>query len=156
MLDIVHPRTFEFFRTEGRLGGDAQLMRYPFRVIEAGYEGYNILQIDTDKFLALAKTEGAYSPEKLATGGYSRAYVGASHDEVKAQIPREIFPVRLVEEGYQGYDILQIGANKFLALEQSDGPYSHEKFAAGGYERAHVANSIKKVKKAIELARSRR
>ena len=92
----------------------------------------------------------------MATGGYSRAYVGASHDEVKAQIPREIFLARLVEEGYQGYDILQIGANKFLALEQSDGPYSPEKFAAGGYERAHVANSIKKVKKAIELARSRR
>ena len=156
MLDIVHPRAFEFFRTEARLGGDAQLMRYPFRVIEAGYEGYNILQIDTDKFLALAKTEGAYSPEKLVTGGYSRAYVGASHDEVKARIPREIFPVRLVEEGYQGYDILQIGGNKFLALLQSDGPYSPEKFAAGDYERAHVAASIKKVKKAIELARSRR
>ena len=58
MLDIVHPRAFEFFRTEARLGGDAQLMLYPFRVIEAGYEGYNIFQIDTDKFLALAKSRG--------------------------------------------------------------------------------------------------
>ena len=48
------------------------------------------------------------------------------------------------------------GVNKFLALLQSDGPYSPEKLAAGGYERAHVAASIKKVKKAIELARSRR
>jgi hypothetical protein len=89
MLDIVHPRAFEDFRTEARLGGDAQLMRYPYRVIEAGYEGYDILQIDTDKFLALAKTEGAYSPEKLAGGGYSRAYVGGSPDEVKARIPGE-------------------------------------------------------------------
>ena len=33
-------------------------MLYPFRVIEADYEGYNILQIDTDKFLALAKSRG--------------------------------------------------------------------------------------------------
>ena len=156
MLDVVHPRAFEFFRTEARLGDDAQLMLYPFQVIEADYEGYNIFQIDTDKFLALAKSEGTYSPEKLAAGAYSRAYVGASHDEVKAWIPREIFPVRLVEEGYHGYEILQIGVKKFLALLQSDGAYSPEKFAAGGYERAHVANSIKKVKKAIELARSRK
>jgi hypothetical protein len=154
MLDIVHPRAFEFFRTDARLGGDAQLMLYPFRVIEAGYEGHHILQIDTDKFLALAKSEGPYSPEKLATGAYSRAYVGASCEEVKAQIPREIFPVRLVEEGYQGYNILQIGVNKFLALLKSDGDYSPEKLDAGGYERAHVATSIKKVKRAIDLART--
>ena len=155
MLDIVHPRAFEFFRTEARLGGGAQLLLYPFRVIEAGYEGYNILQIDNDKFLALAKSEGPYSPEKLAAGGYSRAYVGASRDEVKARIPRETFPVKLVEEGYQGYDILHIGVNKYLALLQSDGAYSPEKLAAGGYEHAHLAASIKKIKRAIELARLR-
>jgi hypothetical protein len=152
MLDIVHPRAFEFFRTEARLGDDAQLMLYPFRVIEASYEGYNILQIDTDRFLALAKSEGAYSPEKLAAGGYSRAYLGASRDEVKAQIPGEVFPVRLIEEGYQGYNILHIGVDKFLALLQRDGVYSPEKLAAGGYERAHVAGSLKKVKRAIKLA----
>ena len=58
MLDIVHPRAFECFRTEASVGGDAQLQLYPFRVIEAGYEGHDILQIDTDTFLALAKTEG--------------------------------------------------------------------------------------------------
>jgi len=152
MLDIVHPRAFECFRTEAGVGGDAQLLLYPFQVIEAAYEGHDILQIDTDTFLALAKTEGPYSPEKLMAGGYSRAYVGASRDEVKARIPREIFPVSLVEEGYEGYDILQIGVNKFIALLQSDGPYSPEKFAAGGYERAHVAPSINKVKRAIKLA----
>ena len=155
MLDIVHPRAFEYFRGEAWLGGGASLMRYPFRVIEAGYEGYNILQIDTDKFLALAKTEGPYSPEKLAAGVYSLAYVGASCDEVKARIPREIFPVRLVEEGYEGYDILQIGVNKFIAILQSDGAYSPEKLAAGGYERACVAASINKVKRAIKLARTK-
>ena len=90
MLDIVHPRAFECFRTEASVGGDAQLQLYPFRVIEAGYEGHDILQIDTDTFLALAKTEGMLS-EKLVAGGYSRAYVGASSDEVKARIPSEMF-----------------------------------------------------------------
>ncbi len=153
MLDIVHPRAFECFRTEASVGGDVRLLLYPFRMIEAGYEGHDIVQIDTDTFLALAKTEGPYSPEKLVAGGYSRAYVGASVDEVKTRIPHEMFRVTLVEEGYDGYDILQIGVNKFIALLQSDGPYSPEKFAAGGYERAHTAASINKVKRAIELAR---
>jgi len=154
MLDIVHPRAFECFRTEASVGAAAPLLLYPFRVIEPGYEGHDILQIDTGMFLALAKTEGPYSPEKLVAGGYSRAYVGASSDEVKARIPREIFPVRLVEKDYDGYDILQIGVNKFIALLQSDGPYSPEKFTVGGYERAHVAASINKVKRSIKLARA--
>jgi SAM-dependent methyltransferase len=153
MLDIVHPRAFESFRTGATLGGDAQLMLYPFRVVEAGYEGYDILQIDTDKFLALARSEGAYSPEKLAAGGYSRFCVGASRDEVKASIPLEIFPVKLVEEGHQGYNIWQIGVNKFLAILQSDGAYVPARLAAGGYQQSHVAASINKVKRAIKLAR---
>src|SRR5437667_9076871 len=140
-LDIVHPKAFEFFRGEASLGDSAQLKLYPFRLIEEGYEGYNILQIDVDRFLSLAQREGAYSPEKLAAGGYEQAYVGGSAEEVKARIPRA-FPVKLIEEGYEGYNILQIDVDKFLALAQSEGVYSPEKLAAGGYKQAYVAGSV--------------
>ena len=138
-------------------------MLYPFRLVEEGYEGYNILQIDVDKFLAIAQSEGAYSPEKLAAGGYTRAYVAASAEEAKGKIPRavqatgkiarEVFTVRLVEEGYRGFDILQIGVDEFLALAQNEGAYSREKLAAGGYERAYVAPSAKEAKRRVKYAR---
>jgi FkbM family methyltransferase len=150
-LDIVHPRAFELFRSEARLGGTAPLKLYPLRLVEEGYEGFNILQIDVDKFLALAQSEGSYSPEKLADGGYERAYVADSVEKVKAKIP--VFPVRLVEEGYRGYNILHIGPDRFLALAQSEGAYSREKLAAGGYERAYVAVSAKEAKRSVKHLR---
>jgi FkbM family methyltransferase len=148
MLDIVHPRAFELFRTEVTAGRDATLNLYPFRLIEDGYEGFNILQIDVNRFLALSQSEGAYSPEKLAAGGYEHAYVADSVEDVKAKIP--VFAVRLVEEGYRGYNILQIGPDRFLALAQSEGAYSREKLAAGGYERAYVAVSAKEAKRSVK------
>jgi SAM-dependent methyltransferase len=154
VLDIVHPRAFEVFRTESRPDGNTTLAFYPFRLVEEGFEGFNILQIDVNKFLALAQSEGAYSPEKLTAGGYNRAYVGDSIEEAKSKIPREVFPLRLLEEGYRGYNILHIGPNKFLALAQSEGVYSPEKLASGSYERAFVAASAKEAKRAVKRANS--
>jgi hypothetical protein len=150
VLDIVHPRAFEQFRAEITGHRDEQLAFYPFRLIEEAHEGFNILQIDVDKFLALAQDEGAYSPAKLAAGGYRRAYIGASADEAKAKISREEVSIKVVEEGYRGHNIVQIGLNKFLALPQSEGAFSPEKFAAGGYERARLAPSAKEAKRAIK------
>jgi hypothetical protein len=150
ILDIVHPRAFERFRSEIRPAKDLALGLFPFRLIEEGCEGFNILQIDVNEFLALAQDEGAYSPAKFAAGVYRRAYVGASADEAKAKIPRELVSVTVVEEGYRGHNIFQIGRNEFLALPQSEGPYSPEKYAAGGYERAHLASSVKEAKRAVK------
>jgi hypothetical protein len=155
VLDVVHPRAFEVFRTQSRLGGNASLALYPYRLVEEGYAGFNILQIDVNKFLALAQSEGAYSPEKLAARGYDRAYVGDTIEEAKSKIPREVFPLRLLEEGYRGYNILHIGPNKFLALAQSEGAYSPEKLAAGSYDRSFVAASAKEAKRAVKRAHSR-
>jgi hypothetical protein len=154
VLDIVHPRAFEVFRTEAR-PSETQLKLYPFRLVEAGFEGHNILQIDVDKFLAIAKSEGPYSPEKLLAGGYRRAYVAASPEEAKAMIPHEVFHVTLVEEGYRGYNILHIGVDKFLALAQREGAYVPEKLAAGGYAQAHVASSPKEAKRAVKRGLSK-
>jgi hypothetical protein len=181
-LDIVHPRAFEQFRAEVRGHTDEQLKLFPFRLVEEAHEGFNILQIDLDKFLALAQDEGAYSPEKFAAGGYQRAYIASSADQAKAKIsharlaasakeakraaksaaaaagepaakaPSVEFAVIVVEEGYRGFNILQIGPGKFLALGQREGAYSPEKFAAGGYEDAHVAPSVKDARREVRLA----
>jgi len=158
VLDIIHPRAFEFVQADAKPGRDMRLVLYPFRLVEEGYDGYNILQIDTDKFLALAQSEGAYSPDKLTAGGYTRAFLGASVDEAKAKIPREVFSVTLVEEGYRGYNILQVGANRFVALPQSDGEFSQAKLAAGGYANVYSGPSAKLAKRAVKealLARKR-
>jgi len=181
-VDVVHPRAFESLRGEGPDGSGSELKFYPFRLVEKGHCGYNILQIGVDKFLALAQSEGAYSPEKLLSGGYTFAYVAASVDEVKGKIAYEIestetkrgksnpardvpskpkdarqeqlkrnlrwemFPARLLEQGYKGFNILQIGVNEFLALAQAEGAYSAEKLANGKYKRAYVASSTKEAK----------
>lgn len=121
----------------------------PVRLIEAGYHKFNILQIGPGKFLALAQSEGEFSPEKFAAGGYKQAYVGSSVEEVKAKIDSEEQGVRLIEEGYRGFNILQIGPHRFLALAQSDGSYSAEKLAAGGYKEAYVGSSVEEVKAKI-------
>jgi SAM-dependent methyltransferase len=181
-LDVVHPRAFEALRSEITRGGTADLTLYPFSLAEEGYRGHNILQIDVDKFLALAQSEGAYSAEKLTAGGYAQAYIAPSLDEVKKLIPsvreesggsskpkaaqkerrpskaeerkqrlaREAFPVRLLEEGYRGFNILQISGTEFLALGQSEGRYSPEKLEAGAYKRAYLAASLEDAKRNIK------
>lgn len=174
-VDIVHPRAFELVRSQLASGGAPTFLFYPFALVEEGYEGHNILQIDVDKFLALAQSEGAYSPSRLATGGYRSAVVAPSVEAVKQKIARAdqtkmprretqkrrdpaltrlVFPVRLVEEGYKGFNILQIDANEFLALAQSEGAYSPEKLAAGGYQQAYIAASPKEAKRLIKQARA--
>jgi SAM-dependent methyltransferase len=161
VLDIVHPRAFEQFRAEVTGHTNEQLRLFPFRLIEEAHQGFNILQIDVDKFLALAQDEGAYSPAKLAAGGYRRAYIGASADEAKAKITRARrasapsageATAMSVEMGYRGFNILQIAPDKFLALAQSEGAYSPEKLAAGGYHHAYVAPSVKEARRAVRLA----
>ena len=150
MLDIVHPRAFECFRTEASVGGDAQLQLYPFRVIEAGYEGHDILQIDTDTFLA-REDRGPMLSEKLVAAA-TRAYVGASSDEVKARIPSEMFPVSLVEEGYEGAYLAHRREQVHRAL-QRDGPYS-PRSSLPADTSARMSLLINKVKRAIKLARA--
>jgi hypothetical protein len=165
-LDIVHPRVFESFRDDTRRIDAVGLMLYPYQLVEEDYRGYNILQIGVHKFLALAQSEGAYSPQKLAAGGYRFAYVAGSVREVKARIPLaispgsaedvfpirlgDVFPPRLVEAGYRGFDILQIGPNEFLALAQGEGPYSPKRLAAGDYKRACVAASLEEAKRKVK------
>jgi SAM-dependent methyltransferase len=56
------------------------------------------------------------------------------------------YPVSLVEEGYLGFNILEIGSNAFLALRQSEGPYYPEKLHSGGYQHAYQGDSITLVK----------
>lgn len=108
-LDVVHPRTFESVRITaehalGIIGASAREVQliaaslstvaraaeisttFEIRLIEEGYKGFNILQIEPDRFLALGQSEGAYSPDKLADGTYKLAYVGTSIDGVKEQI----------------------------------------------------------------------
>jgi SAM-dependent methyltransferase len=72
-VDIIHPRAFEAFRGEAPHESGSTLMLYPYRLVEEGYRGYNILQIDVDKFLALGQGEGGYSPQKLVASGYKFA-----------------------------------------------------------------------------------
>lgn len=183
-LDIVHPRAIELLRGDHHDEGASDLMFYPFRLVEEGYHGYNILQIGTDKFLALGQGEGAYSPEKLLSGGYTMASIAASIEEAKGRIALgieragpardkvkpartarlklqeageeerlkrklrwEMFPARLVQEGYKGFNILQIGVDEFLALAQAEGAYSAEKLATGAYKRAYVASSPKEARR---------
>lgn len=119
------------------------------KVIEEGYKAYNILELGPGKFLALAQSEGAFSPEKLAAGDYKHAFTGISAADVKAKIPDDDQPMKVVEEGYRRFNILQIGADKFLALPQSEGPFSPEKFAAGSYRQAFTGNSVAEVKAKI-------
>jgi len=201
-VDIIHPRAFEAFRGEERHESGSTLMLYPYRLVEEGYRGYNILQIDVDKFLALGQSEGGYSPQKLVASGYKFAYVGTSIEGAKGKIPttavakseaatsepengkggkdkakaskakprpdgrseakntgkqqakrklaRDMFSVRLIEEGYNGFNILQIAADEFLALAQAEGAYSAEKLAAGAYKRAYVASSAKEARRIVK------
>lgn len=84
-FDIVHPRCYESYRKESDAAVAEELF-YPFRLVEEGFRGCNILQIGTSKYLGLGQREGAYSPEKLLAGGYKEAYVGGSIEEVKVKI----------------------------------------------------------------------
>jgi hypothetical protein len=52
-----------------------------------------------------------------------------------------------VQEGYKGFNILQIDVDEFLALAQAEGAYSAEKLATGAYKRAYVASSAKEAKR---------
>jgi SAM-dependent methyltransferase len=149
-LDMVHPLAFQLWRSEASIG-PATLKLFPFELIEEGYKEYNILKVDVDKFLALAHSEGPYSPEKLAAGGYKHAYVAGSAEEVKALIPRPAFVTKLVEEGYKGYNILQIEVDKFLAVAQAEGAFSPEKLAAGAYRHALVGQSVDQLKRRIRV-----
>jgi hypothetical protein len=61
-----------------------------------------------------------------------------------------MFSVRLIEEGYKGFNILQIAADEFLALAQAEGAYSVDKLAAGAYKRAYVASSAKAARRMVK------
>src|SRR5258708_4189257 len=115
-------------------------------LVEEGFKGFNILQVGPDRFLGLSQSEGIYFPEKLAAGAYKKAYLGATIADVKAQISSaDIFQATLVQEGFNGFNILQIGPDRFLALGQSEGIYFPEKLAAGGYMQAYIGSSIEDV-----------
>jgi hypothetical protein len=169
----------------------------PVLVVE-GYRGFNILQVAQHEFVALSQDEGAYFPQKLASGGYKRVYVGHSLEAVKAEVAAETltrtleeimnifanaaagrfsrgallqaawalrgkwvswklvratkrakrpeYPVKLVEEDYLGFNILQIGPQTFVALGQGEGEFSRKKLDSGRYELAFVAGSVEEAK----------
>lgn len=144
-LDIVHPRAFEHFRR----GSLDPLGFFPYELVEEGYDGYNILHVGPETFLALAQSEGGYSPRKLAAGGYDDLYIAASAEEVKDKIPLRGFPPRPIEEGYRGYNLLQIGPRAFIALAQSEGSFSMRRLVEAGYKNFYVATSAEEVKAKI-------
>ena len=89
--------------------------------------------------------------DKLARDRQPKAAKSAEQEE-KRRLSREIFPVRLLEEDYKGFNILQIGVDEFLALGQAEGAYSPEKLANGAYKRAYVAASAKEAKRRVKSA----
>src|SRR5437899_1103235 len=61
----------------------------------------------------------------------------------------EIPTVRLIEEGYKGFNILKFGPDKFIALAQGEGEFLPGKLAAGGYQQVYVGGSADEVKAKI-------
>lgn len=155
---------------------------YVTEVVKHNYLGYNILRIGPKEFLALGQSEGEYLPEKLAAGGYKKAFVAPTLAGVKAEAaaesvidllefflsgPRAVlaamrklryrrrqagdqrFPATLVEADFFGFNILRIGPDEFLALDQSEGEFFPSKLAGGGYKRAYVGASLEAVKNQV-------
>jgi len=135
-------------------------------LVEEGYQGYNIIRAG-DRFCAVLQADGAFSLEKFRAGGYTNAVEGNSLEELKRRIdavetapatppvtPPATPPVTppapvLVEEGYQGYNIIRAG-DEFCAILQADGAFSLEKFRAGGYTNAVEGNSLEEVEGKID------
>lgn len=116
-------------------------------LVEEGYQDCNIIRLK-DHYYGIPHGTG-FSLEKLKAGTLTYAVEGASLEEVKQKIdalPLEAFQPKLVEEGYQGYNILRV-RDRYYGIRQGTGGFSMEKLQAGAYVGGA---SIEEVKSLID------
>jgi hypothetical protein len=70
----------------------------------------------------------------------------SSREDGGSTVAVRVFPIRLIEESFLGFNILQYGLYDFVALGQSEGEFLPEKLAQGGYQRSFVGTSAAAVK----------
>jgi len=63
--------------------------------------------------------------------------------------PLDLKPVKLVEQGYQGFNIIERN-RKYYALAQSEGAFKMDKVTRNGYKKLFIADSIQEAKDWID------
>ncbi len=148
-LDIVHPRAFAWTHDAVPVEKAEEERFYPFKLLETGFEGFNILEIAGNKFLALHQSEGEYRPEKLLSGLYGRSYVADSVLALKALVVARQYPPERVVDGYRGFDIYRMDSEHFVAISKQEGEGWVDKFVNFNLDRAYFGSSIRAVKRKV-------
>ena len=111
-------------------------------VVEEDYLGYDIITHRGGYYGIRRKIT---EPEHSRINGPRTLLVGESVADLKQQIG---LPA-LAEEGYQGYNIIQL-EDRFYAIPQEEGSFDYSKFQAGGYLNSAAGYSLDEVKKEME------
>jgi hypothetical protein len=113
------------------------------------YRGYNIIHLG-DEFYGIRQDDGAFDIERFRTNEYLGGVQAASLEEVIRQIDNLVPPPeQLVQEGYKGYNIIQVG-DRFFGIRQADGAFAVARFQEGGYTEGVEGASKEEVKRLID------
>lgn len=147
-------RRFLAFRLgKARMDPDVELALH-------GVSGYNVIRY-FHKYYAIPQSEGAFSLDKVNSGGYSSCFSGNSLDKVLRKLPATASqmnhptpsyagPVQpeLVVEGFHGFNIIRLG-DEFHAILQREGAFDYAKVLSKKYSRSFSGRSLADVQKAI-------
>jgi len=136
----------------------------PWRLVEESYKGFNILRYG-DQYIAVGQALGPVDVRRLtprmvndfqARRGIA---IGNSLDEVKQLVSQ--FPLAqrsdnasgliLVEEGYEGFNLLRYG-EKIYAIPQGEGEFEIDRIKKNDYSRWFSGGSSDEIKRHLDQA----
>ena len=117
-------------------------------LVEEGYDGYNLIRYQ-GRYYAVPQSEGGFDLASVRSGQYSSFFTGSSVEEVMHVIDSSL-ESSLVQEGYQDYNIIRLGEDRYYGIRQRDGTFNLERFRAGGYPQVVQGNTLEEVKQGID------